>query len=131
MPKNGLFYNFVRCSMEFQPVAIPQSEPELAVMVALLEANKIPHFVQNRGFGALYPGMQIHLYNVQRIMVPINRVSEAVELLSVFTQPSSELEPERKLGFGDRLRVIAELLLGGWAVPTKRRHFHDKEDNGS
>ena len=114
--------------MEFLPVAIPQTESELAVMVGLLEAHEILYFVQNRGFGGLYPGMQIPLYNVQQIMVPINQVTTATELLSVFSQPPSEAEYERKLGLGDRLRVIIELLFGGWAVPAKRRLFQDKEN---
>ncbi|MEQ1592212.1 MAG: hypothetical protein ABL892_07490 [Thiobacillaceae bacterium] len=112
--------------MEFQPVAIPQSESELAVMLSLLDAHEIPYFVQNRGFGGLYPGMQLHIYNVQRVMVPINRVSEATDLLSVFTQPTTE--PGKRLGLGDKLRVVAELLLGGWAVPS-RREYTQKKDN--
>jgi hypothetical protein len=59
--------------MEFMLVATPQTESELSVMVSALEANDIPHFVLNRGFGGLYPGMKLHLINGQRIMVPQDR----------------------------------------------------------
>lgn len=45
-------------------------------MVSALEANGIPHFVLNRGFGGLYPGMKVHLYNDQRIMIPQNRAAD-------------------------------------------------------
>lgn len=114
--------------MEFVPVASPQTESELSVMVSALEANGIPHFVLNRGFGGLYPGMKVHLYNDQRIMIPLNRVTEAKELLRVFEQPPADFEADVKLSLIDRLRVAAELLIGGWAVPTKRRRLHDADD---
>lgn len=117
--------------MEFIPVAIPQSESELAVMVSMLEANDIPHFVQNRGFGGLYPGMKMHLINVQRIMVPMDRASDATDLLAVFLQPPADYETDIKLGFRDKLRVVIELLLSGWSVPSKRRHLQEDENKNT
>lgn len=115
-------------SMDFQPVASPQTESELAVMVSVLEAYGIPHFVLNRGFGGLYPGMKVPLLNGQRILVPAERAAEAKELLSGFDQPEEAVEAEAKLSLADRLRVIAELLIGGWAVPVKRRRPDDDPD---
>lgn len=114
--------------MEFMPVATPQTESEISVMVSTLEAYGIPHFILNRGFGGLYPGMKLHLINGQRIMVPQDRAAEARDLLSVFDQPPMDFEAEVKLSFKDRLRVIAELLIGGWSVPVKRRRLHDEAD---
>jgi len=117
--------------MEFVTVAVPQSESELSVMVSVLDANDIPHFVLNRGFGGLYPGMKVHLFNGQRVMVLTDRASDARDLLAVFLQPPTDFDADIKLAFGDRLRVIAELLLGGWCVPFKRRHLHaDESDHG-
>ena len=37
-------------------------------MVSMLVAHDIPYYVHNQGFGGLYPGMQVPLYNVQRVM---------------------------------------------------------------
>ena len=114
--------------MEFVPVAIPQSESELSVMVSVLEAYDIPHFVQNRGFGGLYPGMKVHLINGQLVMVPKERADDASDLLAVFLLPPTDFEADVKLGFGDKLRVIAELLLGGWCIPSKRRRVLEDEN---
>jgi hypothetical protein len=93
-------------------------------MVCSLQANGIPHFVLNRGFGGLYPGMKLHLINGQRIMVLQDRASEARDLLSVFDQAPIDFEAQVKLSLKDRLRVIAELLIGGWSVPVKRTRLH-------
>lgn len=114
--------------MEFVPVAKPQTESELAVMVSLLEAHGIPHFVHNRGFGGLYPGMQIELYNVRRLMVAENYEREAFELLSVFSQPSTEHIVEERLTIWDRLRVVVETLLFSWSFPQKRRKLRRETD---
>lgn len=114
--------------MEFVPVATPQTESELSVMVSTLEANGIPHFVLNRGFGGLYPGMKLHLINGQRIMVPQDWAVEARDLLSIFDQPITDFEADVKLSLKDRLRVIAELLIGGWSVPVKRKRLPDEAD---
>ena len=114
--------------MEFVSVAIPQSESELSVMVSVLEANAIPYFVQNRGFGGLYPGMKVHLINGQRVMVPTDFASDAIDLLAVFLQAPADFDADVKLAFGDRLRVIVELLLGGWCVPIKRRNLLGDEN---
>lgn len=115
--------------MEFINAATPRTESELAVMVALLDAHEILHFVQNRGFGGLYPGMQIPLYNVRKIMVPIAQASAASALLSVFALTPNEIEDQR-LGLFDRLRVVIESLLGGWTFPVRwkpvERNFSDK-----
>ncbi len=114
--------------MEFVPVAIPQSESELSVMVCVLEANDIPHFVQNRDFGGLFPGMKMHLINGQRVMVPIDQFFEATELLSVFREPPTDFETDIKLAFRDRLRTIAELLLVGWSFPMKYERVRRDDD---
>jgi hypothetical protein len=116
-------------SIEFLPVAKPQSESELAVMVSLLEANGIQHFVHNRGFGGLYPGMQIELYNVRRLMVPAEQASGALELLSVFSQRTTTSEADQKLDWVDKLRVIFETIVFSWSVPLKRRKIQSNEEN--
>ena len=80
--------------MTFDRVLAPQSEPELAVVKSLLEAHGIPVFVHGRHFGSLLPGLQIGHHNAQSIMVPEERVSDALELLADFRR--SELDGEMK-----------------------------------
>ncbi len=107
--------------MTFIAVAAPQNESELAVMVSLLEANGIRHYVHNQGFGGLYPGMQIELINDRRLMVAAEQAEDASELLSVFARPSVESAIEEKLTLGDKLRVLFESLLFGWSFPRARQ----------
>lgn len=111
--------------MQYLPVALPQTESQLAVMVSLLEAWEIPYFVFNRGFGGLYPGMPMHLYNSQRIMVHRTRAREAWELLAPIQAPPEDFAAQCRLRWYDRLRVLAELLLGSWCLPSPRRSFTD------
>lgn len=118
-------------SMEFVPVAKPQTESELAVMLSLLEAHGIPHFVHNRGFGSLYPGMQIDLYNVRRFMVAENHAQEALDLLAVFLQPSAQAAKEGVLTLRDRVRVVFETLVFSWSFPRKRRRVLQDIDENS
>lgn len=71
-------------NVEFLPVAFPQSESELIVMVSMLEANGIQHFVNNQGFGSLYPGvLQVGAY-ARRIMVRADQAPQAIALLAAF-----------------------------------------------
>ena len=109
--------------MEFFSLAVPRSESELSVMVSMLVAHNIPYYVQNRGFGGLYPGMQMPLYNVQRVMVPLAYSEESMNLFSAFRDSYEDSFTYEKLGIRDRLRGIAEILLGGWTVPFKYRKF--------
>jgi hypothetical protein len=113
--------------VEFLPVAHPQTASELAVMISLLEAHEICYFVLNRGFGSLYPGMSMHLFNDQRIMVVAPQAHEAFVLLGILQTPAEDASAwQEPLGWGDKLRVAAELLLGHWCFPMRRRSF----DNG-
>jgi hypothetical protein len=100
-------------------VLSPQSESEIAVVTSLLEAHDIPVFIHGRHFGSLLPGIQIGSYNTQSIMVPEERVTDAMELLAEFRRnDSSAAKPLRGR---DRLRVVLEGLLFGWLVPGRRQ----------
>ncbi|MES3023735.1 MAG: hypothetical protein V4857_19385 [Pseudomonadota bacterium] len=105
--------------MQFVPVATPETESEMATMVCLLDAYGIQNFVHNRGFGGLYPGLQIRLYNVRRVMVRIDQASDALELLSSFDQ-IGESDADDKLALADKVRVIVETVFLGWSFPAKR-----------
>ena len=115
----------------FVHVATPQTESELAVMVSLLDAHDIPYFVHNRGFGGLYPGPQLHIYNARRIMVRADRAPEARDLLAVFAGPPADFETDRKLSLWDKLRVIGEAVLFSWFIPSKRAKLPKGENDGT
>jgi hypothetical protein len=99
-------------------VLSPQSESEIAVVTSLLEAHDIPVFIHGRHLGSLLPGLQIGGYNTQSIMVPEERMSDALELLAEFRRNDSSTT--RPLRGRDRLRVVLEGLLLGWLVPGRR-----------
>lgn len=115
--------------MEFVPVATPQTESEMAVMICLLDAYGVQNFVHNRGFGGLYPGLQIRLYNVRRLMVPIDQALDALELLSVFARQAPESDADDKLAISDKLRVFIETIVFGWSFPLKRMPIQGASDD--
>jgi hypothetical protein len=102
----------------------PQTESEVAVVTALLEAHEIPAFVHNRNFGSLLPWPQINEYNTQSIMVPEERAADAIELLAEFRACPPAM-PAR-LPLRDRIRVVLEAVCFGWFVPGRTRR--DKPD---
>lgn len=109
--------------MDFLPVATPQTESELAVMVSLLDAHGIQHYVHNRGFGGLYPGMQMELYNTRRLMVPADHAAEARDLLAVFSRQSTTSDADDRMTLADKLRVVIETFVFGWSFPSKRHRI--------
>jgi hypothetical protein len=96
----------------------PESNAEIAAVVAMFEAHEIPCFVRGGGFGGLFPGPQINAYNTRDIMVPEETVSTALELLVAYHSPSPtddvEVGPRRTSG---KLRNLFELLFFGWFIP--------------
>ena len=106
-------------AMSLVRVASPETETEIVLISARLEAAGIPHFVHNAGIGGLYPGLQIGAYNTRSIMVPLSAAEEASRLIA-------ELElgappPAVTQGGWQKLRVIVEALLLGWFIPGSRR----------
>jgi hypothetical protein len=98
----------------------PQTETELVIALAILEAHGIDTFVHGHYFGSLLPGLQIESYNTRTIMVPEGWANEAREALAeslASAGPSAEVPPMRLL---DRVRVVLEAVLFGWFVPGGR-----------
>ena len=111
------------------PVFRPEDGVELALAQSVLEAHRIPFFVHNGGFGGLYPGMQIDLYNVRTVMVPEAAAETARELLAHFVhrhdEPAATSSGEQeRLSWWDRTRLIFELIVFGWCVPPAKRRRH-------
>jgi len=94
----------------------PETESEVAVIVAMLEAHDVPCFVHNHNLGSLLPGVQINALNTQTIMVPEECVADAVELLRDYRAAAGPATPA-SLQLKDKIRVICEGLLLGWFVP--------------
>jgi hypothetical protein len=105
----------------------PQSESEVLVATALLEAHQIPTFVHNRGIASMPPGIQINAYNTQSIMVPEENVADAIELLSELKRQEPTAVASR-LPLRDRVRIVLEGLLFGWFVPGSRAKGSSSSD---
>lgn len=115
--------------MSLVKVAFPESPIELAMAESLLEANDIPYFVHNAGFGGLYPGVQIELYNRMSIMVPAPVAEKAIEVLSVLSKP--DIAPQKtEYTLTSKIRMVFEALFFGWFIPDKK-HRHDKDEESS
>jgi Putative prokaryotic signal transducing protein len=96
----------------------PSTEPELIAVVAMLEAHEIPCFVHNAGFGGLYPGPQIDLYNSRVVMIPEEKRSLALQLISEFQGPSTTVNTSHSSS--SKLRAFVEICLFGWFIPGGR-----------
>jgi hypothetical protein len=108
------------------PVFRPEDGVELALAQSALDAHGIPYFVHNGGFGGLYPGMQIDLYNVRTVMVPEGAAESARDLLALYVDGRDEPGEEsagdvKRLSWWDRIRLIFELAMFGWCVPPANR----------
>lgn len=99
----------------------PQTESELAIALAILEAHEIESFVHGQYFGSLLPGLQIESYNTRTIMVPEERADEAREALAELSPPNEPAGAQPSMRFRDKARVVLEALLFGWFVPGERR----------
>ncbi len=106
----------------------PQSESEVLVATALLDAHKIPTFVHNRGIASVLPGIQINGYNTQSVMVPEEYAADAVELLADLKQPVPTT-PTDPLPLRDRIRIVLEGLLFGWFVPGSPKKSASSTDD--
>jgi hypothetical protein len=96
----------------------PDTEPELIAVVAMLEAYGIPCFVDNAGFGSLYPGPQIDLYNARTVRVPDEK--EALALLLIAEFRGTPTTPAPNAPTSSKLRAFVEMILFGWFIPGRR-----------
>ncbi len=118
--------------MNLIAIASPQNEFDLAVMLCLLEANDIPAYVHNNGFGGLKPGPQINMLNNRRVMVPAIYVEDALDTLSVLQKTAEgQASVMRPQGL-DPLRIALQFFLFGWWIPGfrwRRQVRSDTEDH--
>jgi hypothetical protein len=129
---SGRPLNFtVRCTVALVRLLSPESDSEIATIVAMFDAHEIPCFVRGAGFGGLFPGVQINAYNTRDIMVPEEKAADALELLRDFqsrpSAPEDDVTPKRS----GRLRNLFELLLFGWFMPGSRARARNAQSDGT
>lgn len=106
--------------MSLAVVARADNEPQLAVMISLLQADRIPHLVQGRYFGSLWPGVQVADYNARRVLVPRGRVDEARACLAPLLAPDPSAPTPGRPRARTIARMLMEWLMFGWCVPPVR-----------
>jgi hypothetical protein len=104
--------------MSLVRIAVPESEPHLALMTSALESAGIPYFVHGAHLGSLLPGLAINSYNSRALMVPESAAEEALQVLGElhFSHAEEESTPAK----GGWLRLLIEALFFGWFVPSRR-----------
>ncbi|MGX8883170.1 hypothetical protein ACWWD9_08145 [Methylovorus sp. SPW-M1] len=111
------------------PVYSPQTESEAVVISSMLDAHGIHFYLRGGAFSKLYAGMHINHYNTQMFMVLPQDYAFARELLAEFIASPKSEEASQETTIWYQLRVILELLYGGWCVPGKRwRKSHVIQD---
>ena len=96
----------------------PHTLIELAMARSILAANDIPYFVHNGGYASLYPGIQMHLFNVPTIMVPPSAAELAKELLHAYLpEVQAHLWPKAERSPWHILRMLFEAVCCVWFVP--------------
>jgi len=99
-------------------IAVPETEPHLALMTSALQSAGIPYFVHGANLGSLFPGLTINSYNSRALMVPEGAVEEALQVLGDlhFSHAEERSTPAR----GGWLRLLVEAFFFGWFVPSRR-----------
>jgi len=100
------------------PVFQPQNPLELALAEAALQAHGVPYFVHNHGFGGLYPGVQIGLYNVITIMVQAARDVLHQFIVADLAASADEIAPPAPRNrIAEFIRLVVECAVAGWCLP--------------
>ena len=108
----------------------PHTLIELAMARSILAAHDIPYFVHNGGYASLYPGVQMHLFNVPTIMVPPSAAEFAKELLREYLpQVEDHLQPKAERSPWHILRMVVEAVLCVWFVRRVGARVEDPEDS--
>jgi hypothetical protein len=111
----------VDCTLALIRLLSPESDSEIATIVAMLDARGIPSYVRGGGIGGLLPGVQINAYNTRDIMVPEEKATEALGLLRDFeARQSAPAAGDANTKRWGRLRNLFELLFFGWFMPGPR-----------
>ena len=70
--------------MTMVAVYSPKTDSEAAVIVSLMEAYGVDHFMQGGAFSSMYPGPLVNSLNAQTLMVHEDHADLARQLLQEF-----------------------------------------------
>ena len=100
-------------------IAHPTDDMELLFIRMALEAEGIPYLVVGDGFGSLYPGVQLPIFNERPVRVNASDVERAIEVIG---EVRKDFDPvSSNLAGRSKLRIVLEAILFGWFVPGGKR----------
>jgi hypothetical protein len=100
-------------------IAHPTDDMELLFIRMALDAEGIPYLVVGDGFGSLYPGVQLPIFNERPVRVNASDAERAVE---VIREVRKDFDPvSANLDGSSKLRIVLETMLFGWFVPGGKR----------
>ena len=106
-------------------IAHARDDMELLFIRMALEADGIPFLVVGDGFGSLYPGLQLPIFNERPVRVDEGFVERAAEIVN---EVRADFDPvSTDLAVSSKLRMVLEAVLFAWFLPAgKRRGFSAK-----
>jgi hypothetical protein len=115
--------------MSLVPVARPETESHVALIVSALDAAGIPHHVQGAGLGSLLPGLQIASYNLRTVLVPEVCAADAAAVIAELELHAPPPEADAVPRARDKWRNLIELLLFAWVVPGVHRRRRARRES--
>ena len=110
-------------------IAHPIDDMELLFIRMALEAEGIRYLVVGDGFGSLYPGVQLPVFNERPVRVNVADVERAVEVVEEVRKDFDPVSSD--LAGSSKLRIVLETILFGWFVPGGRRRKSSNNDFNS
>lgn len=110
-------------------IAHPTDDMELLFIRMALEAEGIQFMVVGDGFGSLYPGVQLAMFNERPVRVPASDVDRAVEVIDEVRKDFDPVSSD--LAATSKLRIVLEAVLFGWFVPGGQRRGSSSKAFGS
>jgi hypothetical protein len=115
--------------MRLVRVLSPDTEAELNATVEMLEAFEIPCFVCNAGRDGPSLGARRQLSKPQSVMVPAERVAEAIELIGDHQDSRAPHGDLARNPWLIKLRALVRLVCLGWlARVLDERGFESRPD---
>lgn len=100
--------------MRLVRVLSPDTEAELIATVEMLEAFEIPCFVYNAGCYAASLGVRGRQSKPRIVMVPAERVAEAIERIGDYQDSRVALGDFARNPWLSKLRALVRLVCLGW-----------------
>jgi len=98
---------------------------ELLFIRMALEADGIPFLVVGDGFGSLYPGVQLPIFNERPVRVDASDRDRAMEVIGEVRKDFDPVSSE--LAGSSKFRIVVETLIFGWFVPGGKRQGASKK----